>query len=601
MGSSIERRQSFLPTFRSLSVVIAFFAICISSSYAQAPQEAGAPASDVSNIPKPVFSTVDSINMRNGPNDARTVKKNSEQNDTCLLPPLTLIHSATIAAQQLQIRDKARAEYEQACVALRNHKTVDAEKHLRKAVHDEPKYSAAWVTLGQMLAGDKRSDEGQNACLQASIVAPKFLAAYLCMADIAARTHAWKQVLQLSERALEIDPTQAVLSYEYNAAANLNLHHLAEAEKSGLRAAELDKENHEPRVHFVLAQIYEAKGDKSNEIKQLREYVKHAADPEDVAAVNSFLLELENPKPKTATGDAKTAVPSQADAPTDVVIARASWAPADIDELVPPAQADVGCPISQILKDTSRRTQDLIQSLQRFSADERIEHIEIDKKGKSRNASVQDNYVVQIEENTSRYPAIKEYRAGAIAGSKASVVDTGSAVFALIFHPSHIGNFVFRCEGLTLLNGSPSWQLRFEESPDPNASFQSIRVGGSVYLPRLKGRAWIATNTYEVLQIETDLVSPIREINFDLEHLVISYAPVEFKNRSVRLWLPESTHLYIGYRGHRYERVHTFSHFQLFSVESDQAVREATLPAKTDPEHLLPTQSRLLELQTGSE
>lgn len=246
------------------------------------------------------------------------------------------------------------------------------------------------------------------------------------------------------------------------------------------------------------------------------------------------------------------------------------------------------------------RTQDLIQSLQRFSADERIEQIELDKKGKSRNAAIQGNYVVQIEENASRYPAIKEYRAGSVAASKASVVDTGSAIFALIFHPSHIANFVFRCEGLTLLHGSPSWQLRFEESPDPNVSFQSIRVGGSVYLPRLKGRAWIATNTYEVLQIETDLVSPIREINFDLEHLIISYAPVEFKTRSVRLWLLESTHLYIAYRGRRYERVHTFSHFQLFSVESDHAVREATLPDKGDPAHLLPIQSRLLEPQTGS-
>jgi tetratricopeptide (TPR) repeat protein len=579
---------------------IVFFVICAVSSHAQVPQEAGAPASDVSNIPKPVISTVDSVNMRNGPNDARTPKKTSVQNDTCLLPPLTLIRSATVEADQLQVGAKAMDEYQQACLALRSHKLADAEKHLRKAVREYPKYSAAWVTLGQMLAADKRADEGQSACLQASIVAPKYLAAYLCLADIATRTHAWNAVLQLSERALEVDPTQAVLAYEYNAAANLNLHHLAEAEKSGLRAVDIDKDNHEPRAHFVLAQIYEAKGDKENEIKQLREYVKHADNPEDVAAVNEFLLQLENRKAQTATDHANTEASSQEDKPGDVAIARRSWAPADIDEVVPPEQSERSCPLSQILKDTSRRTQDLIQSLQRFSADERIEQIEFDKKGKSRNAAIQGNYVVQIEENSSRFPAIKEYRAGAVSNSRASVVDTGSAVFALIFHPSHIANFDFRCEGLTLLNGSPSWQLRFEEAPDPNVSFQAIRVGGSVYLPRLKGRAWIATNTYEVLQIETDLVSPIREINFELEHLIIRYAPVQFKNRAVRLWLPESTHLYLAYRGHRYERVHTFSHFQLFSVESDQAVREATLPAKADPAHLLATESRLLEPQTGS-
>lgn len=205
---------------------------------------------------------------------------------------------------------------------LRSHKPADAEKHLRKAVREYPKYSVAWVTLGQMLAADKRSDEGQSACLRASIVAPKYLAAYLCLADIAARIHAWNEVLKLSERALEVDPTQAVLAYEYNAAANLNLRHLAEAEKSGLRAVDIDKENHEPRAHFVLAQIYEAKGDKENEIKQLREYVKHADNPEDVAAVNEFLLQLENRKPKTATDHANTDASSQEDKPGDVVIAR---------------------------------------------------------------------------------------------------------------------------------------------------------------------------------------------------------------------------------------------------------------------------------------
>ena len=75
--------------------------------------------------------------------------------------------------------------------------------------------------------------------------------------------------------------------------ANLNLHNLADAEKSGLRAVDIDKNHREPRVYFVLAQIYEAKGDPANEATQLRVYLKYASNPDDVAMVKQYLSELE--------------------------------------------------------------------------------------------------------------------------------------------------------------------------------------------------------------------------------------------------------------------------------------------------------------------
>jgi hypothetical protein len=104
-------------------------------------------------------------------------------------------------------------------------------------------------------------------------------------------------------------------------------------------------------------------------------------------------------------------------------------------------------------------------------------------------------------------------------------------------------------------------------------------MGGSVYLPKFKGPAWITTSGYDVLRIETDLVAPIPNINLQREHQVIKYAPVEFPKRQVRLWLPESTSLYIAYRGRRCERVHRYSQFQVFSVDSAEAVKEPS-PAK---------------------
>jgi len=516
-------------------------------------------------------SEADQILLHNARRNSANPPKPSAERDTCLLPPLTFTSTPTISAEQLRISTKAIREYREACASLKSQKLPDAEKHLRKAVRQAPKDAAAWVTLGQVLAAQQQLDEAHTACFQGSTVAFSYVPAYLCLADIAAQAHAWADGLKPSTRALELDPTNNALAYEYHAAASLNLHNLVTAEKSGLRAVEIDTEHHEPRVHFVLAQIYEAKGDSANEATQLREYLKYATNPDDALLAQQHLSRLE----KQASGAEAFDVPSRSRSSEVSSFPSRRWAPPDIDAAIPPVLGDTNCRLSQILKETSNRTEDLIENLERFTASERIEQIDLDKNGKRRSTAFQAvNYVAQIEQNSAGYPNIQEYRSGAAGTRQPSIVDSGTAALALIFHPTHIRDFDFRCEGMTELSGKSAWQVRFEESANSKNAFTAIRMGGSLYLPRLKGRAWIATETYEVLRLETDLVSPIPQIDLQLEHLIVGYAPVEFPKHHVRLWLPESTSIYVAYRGHRYQRLHTFSQFQLFSVGSDEAIKD---------------------------
>lgn len=217
------------------------------------------------------------------------------EGDNCFLPPLNGLGRSSVGVADLQAPSKAQKEQRDGCAALRNSKAAEAEAHLRKAVKQWPNYLAAWVVLGQVLESQQKFDEAYSACSHPLTTDSNYLPAYLCMADISAHSENWNQVLQLSNRALEIDPTNSAVAYDYNAAANLRLHRLPEAEKSGLRAAEIDKTNADPRVHFLLAQIYEAKGDRENEAAQLREYLKYASDPNDVAMVKSYLAKLETP------------------------------------------------------------------------------------------------------------------------------------------------------------------------------------------------------------------------------------------------------------------------------------------------------------------
>lgn len=213
--------------------------------------------------------------------------------DGCFLPPLTIVHSALADASSLEVPPKAKRDYESACNALSHRKWPEVEEHLRKAVARYPGYAAAWVTLGQVMEARQQLDEARSACTQAATVNPGYLPAHLCLADIAAYAQDWEQVVKSSQRALELNPASDPHAYFYAASAYLKLNRAAEAERNALRAADIDKENLEPRVHFLLAQIYELKGDSSQELAELREYLKFVTDPQDTASVKKYVADLE--------------------------------------------------------------------------------------------------------------------------------------------------------------------------------------------------------------------------------------------------------------------------------------------------------------------
>jgi hypothetical protein len=253
-----------------------------------------------------------------------------------------------------------------------------------------------------------------------------------------------------------------------------------------------------------------------------------------------------------------------------------------VDQAVPPVRNDVPCPLPQLLKEASRKVEELSDNLQRFSAREQIEHMETARRGHLRTMTKRTfNYVAQISE-TAGAPSVEEYRVGSEpeVGSDTVVYDTGSAAFALIFHPSYIADFEMTCEGLADSATGPAWQIHFAQRSDRPNQFHVLQMDNRYFPLPLKGRAWIAADTYQVLRMETDLLQPARKARLEREHLVIEYAPVDFRKGTVRLWLPQLTDLYVDYGGHRYERRHKFSDFQLFWVDSAQVVKAPKVDAE---------------------
>lgn len=257
--------------------------------------------------------------------------------------------------------------------------------------------------------------------------------------------------------------------------------------------------------------------------------------------------------------------------------------PVDIDQTIPLVRTDVACSLPQLLRGVSTRVQELITNVHRFSARERIEHTEISKKGNPhRPRKTSFNYVAQINQTSLGSPSVEEFRTNTIEGDgpEAGVVDTGTAMFALIFHQFYIEDFDMRCEGLTEVNSRPAWQLHFSQRPNRSNLFHVYRMGTNYYPVKLKGRAWIAVDNYEVLRLQTDLLEPVTQIHLQREHSDIQYSPVEFRKQHVRLWLPQTAEVFMDYHGHRYQRRHTFTNFRLFSVETGEEIKGLWLATK---------------------
>lgn len=217
--------------------------------------------------------------------------------EACLPWTLSQIRGATVSVLRLQVPDKARSEYEKACGDFRKKKMADAEQHVRSAIEKYSNYVAAWVMLGQVLAAQQQSEQAHDACSKANTADPTYLAPYLCLAELDARSGDWEETLNVTKAALRLNPVGDVYANFYRAMAFFNLNQLPEAEKSALQAEGVDPAHKQAPVHYLLAQIYEAKGDIAAAVGEVKQFLKISQDKQKVQEAKQYLARLQAQQP----------------------------------------------------------------------------------------------------------------------------------------------------------------------------------------------------------------------------------------------------------------------------------------------------------------
>lgn len=215
------------------------------------------------------------------------------EDEACLPWALSQIRGATVSVVRLEVPDKARSEFDKACGDFHKKKLADAEQHVRSAIEKYSNYVAAWVMLGEVLAAQQQGDKAHEACEHANTTDPTYLPPYICLAEIDARSGKWDEILNITKTALGLNPVGDLYAYFYRSMAFFNLKQFPEAEKSAIEAEGIDSEHKEAPVHYLLAQIYEAKGDVASAIAEVRQFLKLNQDKEKGEEAKQYLAKLQ--------------------------------------------------------------------------------------------------------------------------------------------------------------------------------------------------------------------------------------------------------------------------------------------------------------------
>jgi tetratricopeptide (TPR) repeat protein len=410
-----------------------------------------------------------------------------------------------------------------------------------KVLEVNPKHFQTLLSLSEMLLGEKSPAEAEVYLNRAVEAEPSSWRAHAILADVLLQRGVPAEAVKQAERAMELGHGQAAT------------------------------------VQPLLARALLERGDKERAVCVLQAYLQD--HPGDVAAKKQF-ESLQAPlvlPPPDAVPAAAQATPSAVTVEVTSLPLPSSWLPPDVDEKVPSVEAGAVCALDEVLQHAGKKMQEFVSNVDRFTATESLKHESINKWGFPSSPETRKfDYVVSIEEARPGFLNVEEYRSSRspLPEFPDGVATHGLPAMALIFHPYNSGNFHMTCEGLTHWNGALAWQVHFRQRTDRPNTMRAYKLGinGPSYPVGLRGRAWIAADSYQVVRLETDLIAPLPEIRLVADHTAIEYGPVHFRARKVDMWLPRSAEVYYDWRGRRSHRRHSFSNYLLFSVDDQQRI-----------------------------
>jgi tetratricopeptide (TPR) repeat protein len=486
----------------------------------------------------------------------------------------------------------AQKELNKALETLRADKLDEARKHLEKLSRSAPSNPDVNYLWGMYYAQNKDWTHAQGYWEKSIQFSPRHGFSLAALGQLSVQNGDFPKAIDYLARAVEASPS-SWRNEQQLAEAYLLHDEPGPAQKHAERAIELGKDRASP-AQLVLAKALLRQNQAQLAQKALIALLSQQPSGVDSQEASKLLETLKLPvtpttalAPVSATATAEVAKPAPATTSyiRNELLPPAKWMPPDVDESMPIVESGAACPLNQIQDEVAKRVRSFVDGVNRISATEALEHEVVDRYGLTTKHETRNfTYVESLQEIKPDMYRVEEYRNGTMGldvfPERLASLGLGSLV--MIFHPAYRDEYEVTCEGLSRWHGAPAWQIHFRQRPDKPSRLREYSVAKQVFPVALRGRAWIAANSYQVVSLETDIVAPIPQIRLKAEHISIDYAPVKFHKGNEELWLPQSAELFFDLGGRRIHRSHHFSNYMLFSVDENQNIAAPTVKAATE-------------------
>ena len=489
--------------------------------------------------------------------------------------------SINLDIAEAMMSPKVRKDTKRAVSALKSGKFQEAQKYLDEAHRVDPSDANLDFLLGYLYFQKKDFAQAGTYLSTATNLNPHNAQALTLLG----RTGLERQDYPAARSALE----QAVLSdpenwLPHNLLADAYLHekNYAKARDEAQVAIAIGKNAASP-AQLVLGESLVNLGFDQEGIRALNVFLQESPQHPVAGQVRNLIADLQGqPSTPASPGEAlqswaRLAGVDPLRAMPAAHLSVKSWQPPGIDEIKLALAPGVSCPSEKVAEESGKRVQEFVEDVTRFAAVEDLFHQALDEYGTPvRTETRKFNYVASISEPQPGFLSVDEFRADklSLTGYPDNIASTGFATLALVFHPHMRDDFEMVCEGLGDWHGQPSWLVHFRQRDDRPNHMHSYKVGNRYHPVKLKGRAWITADKFQIVRIEAEMVSPMPEIQLLSEHQVVEYGPVPFQKKNISLWLPKSAEIYFDFRKHRYYRRHSFDHYMLFSTDTDEKRKE---------------------------
>jgi tetratricopeptide (TPR) repeat protein len=489
---------------------------------------------------------------------------------TADLQPMADAEAAASSVGLLALPLKVQKEVGKALESLHADKPANALKHLEAAQRDAPKSAEVEYLFSVYSTETKDPVRARSYWMKTLELDPRHLSALLAVGQDDLQSNKSAEALPYLKRAIQVEPNSWRAQLLYSEALVMEKMN-DEAAQHAQRAIDLGHDS-ASAAQLVLVRVLVQKGEVDQAISKLEEYVKaHSSDKESA----SYLEKLKNPAASGSVAAREMSVVSNAE---EALPVPSNWLPPDVDASVPAVEPGVSCNVDDVVRKAGAQLLELAKDVDRFTATETLVHESIDKYGMPSSPEKRTfSYVASIQEVNHHFLNVEEYRLdkdGGQAEFPSGVATNGLPALVLIFHPFNAPNFTMSCEGVARLSTGLAWQIHFKQRPDKPNVIKRYRIGadGPSYPVALKGRAWISSDTYQIVRLETDLVAPVKEIRLAADRADIEYGPVKFAKGNVSMWLPKTADVYYDWRGRRIHRRHSFSNYMLFAVDDKQKI-----------------------------